>query len=266
MSKYFLVSSEINALSEQDVILIEKENERINKERQEFVDKTREEVIVTPDDLIHAFGRVVIKIDLEKKNELQLTEGIKISLQRQFNNLNRRYTEPVNAIVISAEDIPQDAEILIHPNAIIDSNKIFDYKANSVSISYYSIPREQCFIWRKENEWVALPPYQTALRIYEPYTGAIEGIKPKLLKDALWVTSGEFKNKAVITIHASAYEVIFQDINGREGRKIRFRPSGDPIKELEPEAIAISGSITKKILSGEYLIGLSEDDCKKYEK
>jgi len=262
MSKYFIVSPDIVGLSDQEINQIEKENKEKSDRLQTYIEKETKKIIETPDNLIHTFGRVVIKINLEYKNSHTLSDGLKISLQRQFNNLNRRYTEPVNAIVISAEDIPKDAEILIHPNGIIDSNKIFDYKANDVSIGYYSIPREQCFIWRKDNEWVALPPFQTALRVFEPYTGTLENIEPTLLKNTLYVTSGNLKGKVVITIKASDYQIHFQDTNGRGGSIIRFRPDGDKTRDHEPEAIAVSEELTKKINNNELLIGYEISDAK----
>ena len=115
MSKYFIVSPDIVGLSDQEINQIEKENKEKSDRLQTYIEKETKKIIETPDNLIHTFGRVVIKINLEYKNSHTLSDGLKISLQRQFNNLNRRYTEPVNAIVISAEDIPKDAEILIHP-------------------------------------------------------------------------------------------------------------------------------------------------------
>ena len=61
-------------------------------------------------------GRVVISVDLESKNSHTFSDGTKIRLEREYNNLNQRETKPVNAIVIDGEDIESGSQILIHPN------------------------------------------------------------------------------------------------------------------------------------------------------
>lgn len=218
--------------------------------------------------LKHVEGKVIVQVDLESKNWHTFADGTKIRRERQYENLNRRETEPVNAIVVSGKNIPAGAEILIHPNAIIESNKIYNYqqlsgKDEDSDIKYYSISEDQCFFWRDENDnWQPLPPYETALRVFKPYEGVIEGIEPTQLKDTLFVTSGELKGKVVATIKASDYQVVFQDINGREGNLIRFRPFGDEKTGREEEAIAILNDITKKVKRGEYYVGLTKSDAK----
>lgn len=217
--------------------------------------------------LNHVYGRVVISCDLEAKNWHTFSDGTKIRRERQFNELNRRITEPVNAIVISDENIPKGSEILIHPNATHDSNRIFNHsqlsgKDEGSSIRYYSIPESQCFIWRDGNEWKALPPYETGLRIFEPYRGILHGIDHKLIKDCLYVTSGDLKGKVVKTLKACDYEIIFQNVNGQESRIIRFRPNGCEKTNRDPEAIAIMEELTDKVFDGELLVGIEIKDAK----
>lgn len=217
--------------------------------------------------LNHVHGRVVVSCDLDAKNWHTFSNGTKIRRERQFNELNRRITEPVNAIVISAENIPSGVEILIHPNATHDSNRIFNHsqlsgKDEGSDIKYFSIPEDQCFIWRDGNEWKALSPYETALRVFEPYTGILHGIEPTLVKDCLYVTSGELKGRVVKTLKACDYEVIFQDVNGQESRIIRFRPNGCEKTNREPEAIALLNDLTDKLCDGELLIGIEIKDAK----
>lgn len=218
--------------------------------------------------LKHVEGKVIIRCDLEGKNWWTFANGQKIRYERQFNNLNRRETEPVNAIVVSAEGIPEGTEILIHPNAVDESNRIYNYKQLSGEvlagdIRYYSIKPHQCFIYKDEADgWKPLPPYETALRVFKPYNGPIQGIEPELIKNCLWVTSGNLKGSAVKTIMASDYEIVFQDTNGKEGRIIRFRPNGDEYEDREPEAVCLLPEITKKIKKGEYFVGLSTSDAK----
>lgn len=218
--------------------------------------------------LKHVEGKVIVQVDLESKNWHVFESGIKIRRERQYDNLNKRETHPVNAIVISGENIPAGVEILVHPNAPSETNKINNYaklsgKEEDSDIKYYSIPEDQCFIWRDENnQWQPLPPYDTALRVFKPYTGFIEGIEPTKLKNTLYVTSGEYKGKVVATLDACDYQIVFQDVTGREGNIIRFRPNGCEKTQREPEAIAILNEITDKVNSGEYYVGLTTSDAK----
>ena len=220
--------------------------------------------------LKHTDGRAIVSVDIEYKNWHTFEDGTKIRLERQYDNFNRRYTEPVNAIVVSGENILQGAEILVHPNAIIETNRINNYRQlsgadTSSPVKYYSIPENQCFIWKDEHDvWQPLPPFETALRVFEPYTGILQGIEPKQIPDTLFVTSGELKGFVVKTLKACDYEIVFQDTNGRESSIIRFRPNGDEKNSREPEAIAIMNELTKKVISGEILIGLTPNDAKQY--
>jgi len=213
-------------------------------------------------------GRVIVQMDLESKNWHTFSDGVKIRLERQFENLNRRETEPVNCIVVSAEKIPQGVEILVHPNAASETNLIHNVarlsgQSADSDIRYYSIPQEQCFIWKNENgEWNPLPPYETALRVFRPYEGAFEGIKPTLIKDTLYITSGEMKGFVVSTIKAVDYCIVFMDSNGVEGNIIRFRPNGDDVTKRENEAIAILNKETEMVKAGKLLVGISKSDAK----
>lgn len=217
--------------------------------------------------LKHVEGRVIVSVDLEGKNSHTFSDGTKIRLERDYNNLNRRETQPTNAIVISGANIPKGSEILIHHNAHSDTNQIHNYvplsgKETASDIKYYSIPEEQCFLWKDANNtWQPIPPYETALRVFVPYTGVLEGIEPKPLKNVLYVTSGDLKGKVVATLEACDYQIVFQDSNGQEGNIIRFRPNGDEKNNREPEAVAIMNELTDKVNDGEYLVGLTTKDA-----
>lgn len=219
-------------------------------------------------ELKHIEGRVIISVDLEAKNWHTFSNGTKIRRERQFNELNRRITEPVNAIVISGDNIPAGSEILIHPNCTHDVNRIFNYKKLSGNeeasdVKYYSVREQDCFLWLgEEGEWKPLRPYETALRVFKPYKGILDGIDPTVVKDVLYVTSGDLKGQVVKTLKACDYQIVFQDTNGQEGNVIRFRPNGDEAHDREPEAIAILHDYTKKVKSGEYLVGIEVRDAK----
>lgn len=217
--------------------------------------------------------RVVVSVDIEGKNWHQFEGGPKIRLERDWDNFNLRHTKPVNATVISAEDIPEGAEVLIHHNATHDTNRIFDIgelsgKEEGSDIKYFSLSIEECYAWKdkKHPDWQPLPGFAFALRIFKPYEGVIQNIEPTQLKNMLWCLTGSYKDLAVHTLKAVDYQVIYQESNGREGNLIRCRPDGEEESQRDPEFVAIDHSITKKILNGELLVGLSKSDAKPLNK
>jgi hypothetical protein len=220
-------------------------------------------------ELKHVEGRIIASVDLQYKNWHTFSSGLKIRRERQYNELNRRITEPVNAIVIDAENIPVGSEILFHPNEIHDSNRIFNNEKLSgdetaSSVKYYSLNEGQCFIWRENSEsaWKPIKGFATGLRVFNPYFGAIQGILPEQIKNVLYITSGEYAGQICHTLKACDYEIIFQDSNGREGRIIRLRHYEGEYHDRE-EIIMVRHDLTNKLNNGELLIGLSPSDCKK---
>lgn len=214
-------------------------------------------------------GRVIVKIDLDSKDSHTFSDGTKIELRRRYNNMNHRHTDPVNAVVVSAENIPEGTDILIHHNSTHDVNRIFDFVPLSGEeikgrVHYFSLPQTECFLYRDGNEWLPLPGYATGLRVFKPYTGIIHGIEPAKFKDMLYVTSGHLKGKVIYTLRDCDYEIIFQDITGREGRVIRFRhfeeEPDDP--QAREEVIGIADLFTGKVEAGEYFVGLTPFDAK----
>jgi hypothetical protein len=212
-------------------------------------------------------NRVIIKVDLESKNSHTFKDGTKIKLERVYDNFNMRYVKPVNAEVVSAKDIPTGSEILIHHNATHDTYKIFNYQRPTAEASsdmqYFSIPIEECFMWRNEkgSTWNALNNFITGLRVFEPYNGILEGIEPTLIKNKIYVTSGELEGNVVGTVISSDYEIIYQDDDGTEGKIIRLRyyPEGNDRNEV----ISIEHEMTNKVKNGELLVGYNISDAKK---
>jgi hypothetical protein len=225
---------------------------------------------MTANELKAVDGRVIISVDLEGKNSHTFQDGTKIRLERQWNNLNRRETHPVNAIVIDGGGAKSGSQILIHPNMTHESNKIFNFTSLSgqvegSDVKYFSIPIEQCYAWLDEednNTWKPLPNFDFGLRVYKPYKGPIEGIEPTYIKDVLYVTTGEFKGLVVHTLKACDYEIIFQGIHGREERIIRFRHFPDQEHERE-EIIAVDHYLTEQVNNGKLLVGLSPTKAEK---
>lgn len=220
--------------------------------------------------LKHVEGKVVVRVDPESKNSHTFSDGTKIRLERQYNNLNRRETEPVNAWVVSAENIPEGAEILIHPNALTDSYKIHNYKPLSgdeiaSTWKFYGIPEDMCFIYRVNLEWLPLKGYAIGLRVFKPYQGMIANIEPTRLNDVLYVCTGELAGKAVYTLRACDYEIIYQGLNGQEERIIRFRHFEGEDNERE-EVVAIDHTLTEKVNKGELIVGLNAANAKQIKE
>lgn len=210
-------------------------------------------------------GKVIISVDHESKNSYTFEGGLKIRLERNWNNLNKRETHPVNAIVIDGDGLKEGSEILIHPNMTHDSYKINNYASLSgeiegSDIKYYSVPVEQCYAWFDE-EWKPLKGFDFALRVFRPYDGLLDGIEPKVMPDILYATTGEFKGKIVHTLKSCDYEIIFQGRQGREESIIRFRhfPGEDHERE---EVIAVREDLTQLLNKGKLLVGLTPISAK----
>jgi len=62
-------------------------------------------------------------------------------------------------------------------------------------------------------------------------------------------------------LKACDYEIIFQGVNGREERLIRFRHFPNQEHERE-EVIAVDGYLTDLVNKGKLLIGLSPTNAK----
>jgi len=210
-------------------------------------------------------GKVIVSVDHEKKNSYTFENGLTIRMERDWNNLNRRETQPVNAIVIDGEGLKEGSEILIHPNMTHDSYKIFNHtrlsgNVEGSDVKYYSIPIDQCYAWYDE-DWKPLKNFDFALRVFRPYEGTLEGIEPKLVEDMLYVTTGEFAGKIVQTLKACDYEIVFQGKENREERLIRFRHFPDEDNERE-EVIAVREDLTKLLKKRKLLVGLTPTDAK----
>lgn len=220
--------------------------------------------------LKHTEGRIVIRVPLLYKNEHRMENGQMLAIERGWNNLNKSETQPVNAWVVSAEGIPEGAELLIHHNAVHDSYKIFNHDQLSGSIiagkiDYFSIPEDQAYFWRiEQGTWNPVKGYATGLRIFRPYKGVLQGIEPKRIKDTLYITSdGMLKGKIVQTLRAADYTMIYND-EQREHRLIRLRHWDDPAEDTNnrEEIICIRNDLTNELNKGKLIVGLTTLDAK----
>jgi hypothetical protein len=110
------------------------------------------------------------------------------------------------------------------------------------------------------SEWQPCKNYATALRVFEPYRGLLEGIQHTKLKNTLYITSGELKGHVAKVAHASDYEIIYQGREGREERIIRIRHFEDECN-IREEVICLLNELTEKVTTGELYVGLSASDC-----
>ena len=266
--KHFIVDPSKYALSKEDIQDIEIGRVSKYTSNQKQKDRINETVAQSKCNLKHIEGRVIVSVDTQAKNWHTFQDGTKIRRERQFNEFNRRITEPVNAIVISADKVPSGSEILISHNAIHESNRIFDYTPISgvfeaSDIKYYSLHETDCFAWRDEKEQLRpMKNFCFALRVFKPYSGLMLGIEPTLVEGVLYITTGEFKGNVAHVLKAADYEIIFQGKDGREERVIRCRHFEDEYNEKE-ELVAIAHDLTDKVISGKLLIGLSTKDANK---
>jgi len=221
-------------------------------------------------ELKHVEKRIVIKADKDGKNWHTFADGKKIRLEREYENLDRKHTSQVLGEVISGSNVPAGAMILFHHNAIHPVNQIINHSqlngeeiASGVEI--FSFREDECYLWKmpKEKEWKPLKGFATALRVFQPYNGEMEGILPTKLKDVLYITSGELKGKVCHCLKASDMSLIFNNDEGVEEIIIRVRHfEGTELNERE-EIIAIDLDLTKKVKNGELHVGITSKDCKK---
>lgn len=261
--KHFVINPESNPSNAEDILEIEtKKTEKLENIWAEREAKAAQ-VLQEESFLKHTYGRVVVKVDIEKKNYHTFENGTKIRRERNFNEFNRRITQPSNAIVISGDGIEKDSEILISHNAIHDTNRIFDYRNDSINIQYFSIPEYDCFAWRDKNGVMQpMKNYEFALRIFQPYQGMIIGTPPVQLKDILYITTGKLKNKVIHVLKASDYQIVYQELNGKEGNLIRIRHSENDTFDRE-EVVAVDHNLTEQVKNGKLLVGVTHKDCKK---
>lgn len=214
-------------------------------------------------------GRVLVEVDIDGKNWHSFQNGTTIRYERFWNNLDRKHTIQTLATVIDGGNMPRGAEVLIHHNAIHDVARVFDSKKLSgtetaSTIKEFSIPEAQCYLWKmpEHDKWQPLRGYATALRIFQPVQTKFYGIAPNLIKNTLYITSGELEGTVVRTLKACDYSIIFRNANGVEETIIRLRHFPDESNAEREEIIALDNSLTEEVNNGKIYIGLSVTDAK----
>jgi hypothetical protein len=211
--------------------------------------------------------RIFISVDMDYKNHTMIGSE-QINLKRDSDNFDKKYVRPINGTVIDAENIPKGAEVLLHHNATHETYMLFDYKelgGNYIqnTIRYFSIPESECYAWRLNGEWHPCNGFEFGLRVFKPHPNYFLDLLPVLVKNKLYITSGELKDKIVITKTASDYEMVFQEKNGKEAKLIRVRHFDEP-ENIREEIIAVDNEAAEQFKNGNLLIGYSPTNCHKY--
>jgi hypothetical protein len=213
--------------------------------------------------LIAPKDKIIVEVDLESKNSHTFQDGTKIRLERGYDNFNGRYTNPVNGVLVDGMGLKPGTPVIMHHNTIHDTNKVFSVR-NKPLCGTYSVPIDECYLYFDKSvypsylgKWKPFPHFSLALRLFEPYKGAIQGIQPTLIKNKLYITDGEYSGNVMAVLKSSDYEVIFQDQDGKEKRIIRVRSSGE-----RDEMVAMEHDLTNKVNMCEVLIGLSPSEAK----
>lgn len=265
--KYFVIGGK-KELSKEDVLGIEKSKTETLDRSHKVKEKINEKKLSDEYEIKAMEGCAIVLIDTDGKNTYTFDSGLVIRRERDYNNFDVKDTKQTFGVIVDSATIPKGALVLFHPNATHDTYKINNYEQvsgenESTSVHLYSIPEEQIFLWKTENtDWQPTKNHVTALRIYKPYSGLISGIEPAKLKNVLYILDGDLKGTAVHTLIAADYEIIFNDINGKERRVIRCRHSDTEELERE-EIIAVNYDLTKEIEEGKLLIGISPSTAKK---
>jgi hypothetical protein len=217
-------------------------------------------------------GRVIIKADIEGKNFHTFSTGLKIRIERNYNNLDKKHTQQVLGEVVSSDTIPTGAMILFHHNSIHPVNIINNHSQLSgveiaSGIQYFSFKEDECYLWKmpKEKEWNPAKNFGTCLYLFEPYIGPLLGIPPKKIKDILYIAKGgDYAGNVCNCLKSTGMPIIFVNEDGIEETIIRMR-TYEGYSDRE-EVIAINYELTEKVLSGEVYVGVTEKDCKPLNK
>lgn len=212
-------------------------------------------------------GRLVIAVNPQVKDSHTFASGDKIHILRDRDNFDRRYTQPTQAVLISAtHEIPAMSEVLIHHNAVDDVNRLFaiEIPDDHETLRYhkmYSVFEADVFAWKDSlGLWHGCNNYSLGLRVFQPYKhGRVQGIPPTKLKNVLYALTGTLKDKAVHVLPYSDYQLSFMH-GGQLINLIRFRHFEDESAERE-EVLAINLRLTQQVHDDTLLLGITENDA-----
>ncbi len=211
-------------------------------------------------------NRIVTKVNMRGKSFHTFANGQKIIYERDFDNFDRKHTQISQGEVVSGGYIPEQSIILFHHNATHPVSQVFNLRQLSgediaSEIRYFSIPEAMCYAYHDGEDWKPMKGFDFGLRVFRPIKTQFYGIAPKLIRDTLYMTTGEYAGKVVHTLRACDYEIIFNDFDGREKKIIRCRHFPGEFHERE-EIIAVNHELTRGVLQEEIYIGLTQTTAK----
>ncbi len=262
MVKHFVINPKIERLSKENITAIAEEKIKHSSDSWTKREQVAEAAFKKEVPLKCVYGRVVLKVNTEAKNEHRFANGTIIRRERKFNNFNFREVNPSSGVVISSDNMPTGAEVLFDYTCMTDSYRIFSCNSGSEDVLYYSIKETDCFAWRMGNEeWKPAKECEFGLRVFKPYEGILLGIEPKVIKNVMYITTGKLKGNICQTIRASDYQIIFNGDDGKEANLIKIVHSEKENFDKE-EIILINHELTEQLKNNKLLIGLSPTDCK----
>lgn len=202
-------------------------------------------------------GNVLVKMDTKQKEKYNLGNGKVLYWERGYE-FNRRLDYPSMAIIIDGEGLPIGGEILVHHNSTEPSYEVFneDFLTDEEKREGYkilSLPKDMCFCYKKNGEWLPYDNFLITLRVFKPYTGRLYGLEPAVVKNRMYCVKGEWEGQVLVTLVNCDYEIIWHDTENREQRLIRTR---------HREVLATDEGLLEKIQKGELLVGFSPKNCK----
>jgi hypothetical protein len=268
MSKYFLTNPN-KVKTDKSSITFAEEQSKIAQSAEEKKAQTRQEAVKRTFNVNHVGGRVVLIVDLEQKNLWTFSDGTVIAYERNWNCLDNKHRNQVLGTVLSAENIPTGAIALFHHNSLHEVNHLNDHselttEEYEAGVRIISIEEAATYLWKmpEESEWKPTKNFCIAERVFEPYQGLLVDIDPKKIQNVLWIKTGEYANNVARTLIACDFPVIFRNEKGVEETLIRCRHFEDQYNDEREELIAIDHHLTKRVLSGDLLVGIDEKTAK----
>jgi len=212
-------------------------------------------------------NNVIIKIDVRQKEKYNLTPDTQIFIERNYN-FNLREDRAAMGYVVDGGGYPVGSQILIHYLAMeqhheILSENLLTKEEKKEGFKVISIEEDMCFAYVVNGEWEPCKDYFITSRVFKPYKGIMDGVPHEQVKNILYIHKGvdnydgqdkDLSGKVAHVTPFSDYEIIWHNTKNREERLIRTR---------HRELMAIDEGLTKKVESGELLIGFTPDNCSK---
>lgn len=111
---------------------------------------------------MNSINYVIVEVDSEYNNEKELSNGVKILVNLGINNIE--YINRIATVISSPSFtiLEKGDKVIIHHNILRFKT---DMKGNSVMNQYfiednkYYVPLTEIFMYKRNDEWIALSPY-----------------------------------------------------------------------------------------------------------